>query len=171
MLHRRLYRPRSIRAWLMMIVAAMGWIAGCDVLNPALVGTVNASSVTSLSDPEGTILIAVLNNSSSLAAATVRVIKDTGYFEDPGYIDLIIPVQAADGNAANEADHAVAVQDCDVYSIQLMEIIAALPTGGTQTLGSDQPALLNGVHFTCGKVIVITITGTAPNLLVEIAVI
>jgi len=166
MLHRRLTGPKAVWAWLMMILVTLGCVVGCDVLNPALMGTASASSVASLSAPEGTILIAVLNNSSSLAAANIEIVK-----EDGGVVDLIIPVQAADGNAANEADHAVAVQDCDVASVQLMEIIAALPSGGIQQLGSDQPALLNGVHFSCGKVVVIIITGTAPNLLVEIAVI
>jgi len=166
MLHRRLVAPQAVGAWLIIILPALGLIAGCDVLNPALVGTASASSVASLSAPEGTILIAVLNSSSALAAATVQVVK-----EDGGVVDLIIPVQAADGNPANETDHAIAVQDCDVASIQLLEVIAALPGGGIQQLGSDQPPLLNGVHFSCSKVIVITITGTPPNLLVEIAVI
>ena len=166
MLHRRLAAPKAVGVWLAVIILpAMGFVAGCDVLNPALVGTVSASSVGSLSAPEGTILIAVLNSSSALAAAHIEVVK-----EDGGVVDLIIPVQAADSNPANEGDHAIVAQDCDIASIQLLEVIAALATGGVQQLASDQPPLLDGVHFSCGKVIVITITGTSPNLLVEIAV-
>jgi len=165
MLHRRFVAPKILGAWLAIILPALGLVAGCDVLNPALVGTVSASSVGSLSAPEGTILIAVLNYSSSLAAAHIEVVK-----EDGGVVDLIIPVLAADSDPANEGDHAVAVQDCDVASIQLLEVIAALTTGGVQQLASDQPPLLVGEHFSCGKVIVVTITGTSPNLLVELAV-
>ena len=95
----------------------------------------------------------------------MEVLKDDG-----GIIDLVIPVQAADSDPTNEGDHATVVQDCDVASIQLLEVSASLPTGGVQQLASDRPPLLNGVQFSCGKVVVITITGTSPNLLVEIAV-
>lgn len=165
MLYRRFMALKAAGVWLIVILPTLGLVAGCDVLNPALVGTFSASSVASLSAPEGTILIAVLNSSSALAAAHIEVIK-----EDGGVVDLIIPVQASDGNPADETDHATVVQDCDVASIELLEVIAALPTGGVQQLGSDQPPLLNSVHFSCGKVIVITIAGTPPNLLVEIAV-
>jgi len=165
MLHRRLSAPKALGGWFAILLPAMGFFAGCDVLNPALMGTVSASSVGALSAPEGTILIAVLNSSSAIAAVRVEVVK-----EDGGVVDLVIPVQPADGDPANESDHAIVVQDCDVASIQLLEVIAALPTGGVQQLASDQPPLLNDVQFSCGKVVVIMITGTPPNLLVEIAV-
>ena len=165
MLHRRLAAPKAPGLWLAIILPAIGFVAGCDVLNPALMGTVSPSSVRALSAPEGTILIAVLNSSSALAAVRVEVVK-----KDGGIIDLVIPVQAADSDPTNEADHVTVVQDCDVASIQLREVIAGLPTGGIQQLASDRPPLLNGEQFSCGKIVVITITGTPPNLLVEIAV-
>jgi hypothetical protein len=166
MLCRRLWVPRRIGLWAAFPILALGILPGCDVLNPALFGTVTSSSIPSLSAPEGTILVAVLNTTSAIAAARVRVTKNNG-----GTVDLVLPVQQADNDPANEADRALAVQDCDVASIQLIEVLAAPSTGGAvQQFGSDLPLLIGGVHINCGKVVVISILGTPPNLLVNMQV-
>lgn len=133
---------------------------GCGAINPELLGTVLPNSTVGMTAPTGTIVIAVLNRSPAIAAAQVQVTKNDG-----GVVNLTIPVQPFDSSTANPADRAFAVQDCDVHSIRLVQVLAALPTGGTvQQFASALPPLVDGVGLSCGKLVSITIVGTPPNL-------
>jgi len=146
-------------------LAGLGLGNGCDVLNPSLVGTIGNSSIAGLTAPAGTMLITVLNTTTSPAAVRLRVTKDSG-----GSLDLSVPVAAADNNAEDPSDNATVVQDCDVYSIELLSVAAALPNGEIQQLATDRPPLRKGLELSCGKLVVITLTGVAPNLFVQMAV-
>jgi hypothetical protein len=118
-----------------------------------------------LDNPEGTIAIVVLNSTSSQAAARFQITKRNG-----GTVDLTVPVLPFDGDPADEGDRAMVVQDCDVTTIELVDVLAALSTGGVQQFGQDLAPLNMGEQLTCGKVIAVTITGSEPNLLVNLQV-
>jgi len=156
-------RPRGILVGLTALLIA--GVAGCGVLNPSLVGTTILSSTESLDNPEGTIVIVVMNTTSSLAAARFEITKRNG-----GTVDLTVPVLPFDGDPANEGDRAMVVQDCDITSIQLVDVLASLSTGGIQQFGQDLAPLTMGDRLSCGKVVALTITGTEPNLLVTLQV-
>jgi len=144
---------------------ALTALSGCGVLNPALVGSTVLDSTSALDAPEGTILIAVTNRTSSTAAARFEITKRNG-----GTVDLIIPVQPFDSDPANESDRMIVTQDCDVTSIRLLDVLASLPTGGVQQFASDLSPLEMGERLNCGKVVLLTIEGVAPNLLVNLGV-
>jgi len=148
----------------LILVMAVFLPAGCGVLNPALTGTVLPNSVSTLEAPQGSILIAVFNQTTSIAAVRFEITKKNG-----GTVDLVIPVQPADGNAANEADRGLAIQDCDVQSIRLVEVLASVP-GGVQQFGTGLAPLEDGLRLSCGKVVAVFIAGTAPNLLASLDV-
>ncbi|MBP7934607.1 MAG: hypothetical protein KA354_08180 [Phycisphaerae bacterium] len=150
------------RAVVGVVLAGIGLLLapGCGIINPDLLGTVLPNSTIGIPAPEGTIVIAVLNRSPAIVAAQVQVTKIDG-----GVVDLTIPVQPFDSSTANPADRAFAVQDCDVYSIRLVQILAGLPTGGAvQQFASSLPPLVDGVELSCGKLVTITVVGTPPNL-------
>ncbi|HSW44954.1 MAG TPA: hypothetical protein VLM89_05240 [Phycisphaerae bacterium] len=149
--------PRLWGVALIHLLTAM--MAGCGVLNPSLVGTVAGSSAGTLEPPQGTILISVFNTTTSIAAARFEITKKNG-----GVLNLVIPVQPADNNPANEADHGTVIQDCDVQSIRLAEVLASVP-GGVQQFGTGLAPLEDGLQLSCGKSVVVTIVGTPPNLL------
>lgn len=158
----------SWRRWSMMgVMATTAWMAssGCGVLNPALLGTVGGSSVTGMEPPRGTILILVRNLSNAAAAARLELVKENG-----GVLSLAVPVQAFQDDPTDRTDRATIVQDCDVEQIQLLEVLAASPDGEIQQVAVDRPPLLHGVEFSCGRVVVISIVGIAPNLFIEIGV-
>lgn len=138
--------------------------AGCGVLNPSLTGTVLPNGVSTLPNQQGTILIAVFNSTTSVAAARLEVTKNNG-----GVVEVVIPVQPRDLNPANQTDQGVVVQDCDVQSIRLVEVLAAV-TGGVAQVGTGLPPLQSPTSLSCGKLVVVTITGTAPNILVSLQV-
>jgi len=145
-----------------LLLAAFGLLLapGCGVINPDLLGTVLPNSTIGMPAPGGTIVIAVLNESQAIAAAQFEITKNDG-----GVVDLTIPVQPFDNSTANPADRAFAVQDCDVQSIRLIQVLAGLPTGGTvQQFASSLPPLVDGVGLSCGRLVVVTIVGTPPNL-------
>ena len=137
---------------------------GCGVLNPSLAGTVLPNGTGTLYPQEGTILIAVFNTTTSIGAARVEVTKKTG-----GVVDLVIPVQPVNNNPVNPSDFGVAVQDCDVQSIRLVEVLASVP-GGVMTFGTGLAPLDDGTRLNCGKLVVVTIVGSAPNLLATLEV-
>lgn len=151
---------RRAAAGLLLAGAGLLLAPGCGIINPDLLGTVFTNSTIGMPAPTGTIVIAVLNRSPAIAAAQVRVTK-----KDGGVVDLTIPVQPFDNSTANPADRAFAVQDCDVYSIRLVQVLAGLPTGGAvQQFASSLPPLVDGIELSCGKLVMITIVGTPPNL-------
>lgn len=159
----RLRRPLFPVFTGVVLLTAGAW-AGCGVLNPSLVGTVTPSSIIEMEAPQGTILIAVFNATSSIAAVRFEVTKKSG-----GTVDLVIPVQPADNNPANEADRGIAIQDCDVQSIRLVQVLASVP-GGVQQFGTGLAPLEDGLQLSCGKVVVVTIVGQAPNLIATLDV-
>jgi hypothetical protein len=163
MMHRHPLVPGHVGAWWSALLLAL--VAGCGVFNPSLVGTVTPSGANGIEPPSGTILIAVLNASPATAAAEVQVVK-----KDGGVVSLVIPVQPADNDPSNEADHATMAQDCDVQSIQLTKILAFSASGGYQEAASNYLPLTDGVELDCGKVVVITITGNTPNILATVQV-
>lgn len=156
-----------VRAGVVSAVAGMALLvtAGCGVLNPALVGTIGFDSTPALDSPEGTILIVVTNSTPSTAAARFEITKRNG-----GTVDLILPVQPFTGNPADESDRIIAVQDCDITSIQLLDVLASLPAGGVQQFASDLAPLNMGERIHCGNVILLSLEGEAPNLLVNLGV-
>ena len=155
--------PGCAGAWWTALGLAL--VAGCGVLNPSLVGTVTSSAAPGIDEPTGTILIAVVNASPASAAAEVQVTK-----KDGGILSLVIPVQPADSDPANESDHTTMAQDCDVASIQLIKVLAFSSTGGYQEAASNYLPLTDGVELSCGKVVVITISGNTPNILATVQV-
>lgn len=140
-------------------------IASCTVLNPALIGTLTPTGVLGLDNPQGTILIALFNETAAGAAARVEIVKKSG-----GSLELAIPVQAANNDPTDDTDRSIVVQDCDVQSIQLVDVLIGQADGTIQQLASDRPPLTDGLELSCGKVVIITLTGTAPNFLVTLAV-
>lgn len=150
----------------MALLALLPMVASCGALNPGLLGTMGLIYKPTVNNPTGTILIAILNTSSAVVAAKVEITKDNG-----GTVTLTIPAQPFDSDPANESDQTVVVQDCDVYSIKLVEILAGSTSGGTiQRFASDLPVLYNGVQLSCGKLVVITVTGSSPNLLANMEI-
>ena len=143
----------------------MCFACGCGVLNPSLIGSATGDAISSLDNPEGTIIIVVMNSSLSTAAASFTITKSDG-----GVVDLVVPVLPADGNPADDGDVAMVVQDCDVQSIQLNTVLASLPTGDVQQFASDLAPLVKGERLSCGKVVSVMIVGVSPNLLVNLAV-
>jgi len=145
-------------------LAALGLAGtvGCGMVNPSLLGGLGVSPIQALDPAQGSLVIAVLNRSDAVAQAKVVVTKANG-----GELELNLTTQPF--SPGTELDHVVAVQDCDVESVELLEIIYAGP-GGASTIASDAAPLLSGFNLSCGDVVVITITGTSPNVLVNLAV-
>jgi len=161
------YPRNRVMSSLIMILAAAGLMTvSCGVVNPSLVGTVGGSTVNTLDSPQGTVLIMVLNQTTSEAAVAIEVTKTNG-----GTMILTVPVLPFDNDTADDSDHQTLAQDCDVRAIQLREVIASIPaTGGVQQFAADRPPLILGTDFNCGNVVVFTIVGEAPNLFVNIDV-
>jgi hypothetical protein len=137
---------------------------GCGVLNPSLTGTVLPNGVSTLPNQQGTILIAVFNTTTSIAAARLEVTKSNG-----GVVEVVVPVQPRSDNPANQTDQGVVVQDCDVQSIRLVEVLASVP-GGVMQFGTGLAPLDYPTRLSCGKLVVVTIAGSAPNLLASLDV-
>lgn len=135
---------------------------GCGVLNPSLLGGIGLSPIQSLDPAQGSLVILVLNRSDAIAQAKVIVTKTSG-----AEVELNLTTQPF--SQATELDHVAAVQDCDIESIELMETIYAGP-GGASTIASDAGPLLSGFNLNCGDVVVVTIEGTSPNVIVGLAV-
>jgi len=153
---------RVCSGWLL-AAATLVAAAGCDVFNPSLGAALGISPVRSLDGAEGPVVILVMNRTAEIVSARVVINKING-----GQVELNIPVQPfGDGTGR---DHAAAVQDCDLVDVQLL-LITATSAGGIVEVPSATSAVRMGYELSCGKVIAITIQGTAPALTAEILVI
>jgi hypothetical protein len=162
MQHRRPLASGLVAAVLVLLAAVVP--GGCGVLNPSLTGTVTSNGVGTMYPPEGTILIAVFNTTTSIAAARLEITKNNG-----GVVQVVVPVQPSSTNPANQTDQGVVVQDCDVQSIRLVEVLASIP-GGVMQFGTGLPPLDSPGRLSCGNLVVVTITGSTPNLAVSLNV-
>jgi hypothetical protein len=151
---------RAIPTVLAMVVLAAS--TGCGVLNPSLLGGVGISPIQGLDPAQGSLVILVLNRSDAVAQAKVAVTKTNG-------AEVELNLTAQPFSQGTELDHVAAVQDCDVESVELTETIYAGP-GGASTIASDTGPLVSGFNLNCGDVVVVTIEGTSPNVIVGLAV-
>ena len=157
-------RRFRVSAGLALAALGLGSVAGCGMLNPSLLVTLGGTPVRSLDSPDGSLIILVMNRTTQVAAARVLVTKQNG-----GEVELTLPVEPF--NAGTDLDHRMAVQDCDVESLQLIQVTATTATGVIE-IPSDAPPITTGdggVEL-CGKVIAITISGTAPAVFVDLRI-
>jgi hypothetical protein len=132
-------------------LAALATGTGCGgggIFNPSLFVTVGGSPLRALDQPDGSIIILVMNLTDATAAARIRVTKENG-----GVLVLTVPVAAFESGV--EPDHVAVVQDCDIASIQLLGVTSE---DGVD-IPSFSPPIRKGFELSCGKVVAITILG------------
>jgi hypothetical protein len=145
---------RACRVGALLLSASLLLTAGgCSVLNPSLATVFGVNATGALEGPGGSLIILVMNRATGTASARIALVKDNG-----GTLELTVPVDAFD--ASSESDHTEIVQDCDVASVQLLDVTVATGVGDPVLVPSDTPPLVRGVNMFCGNVVSILITGS-----------
>lgn len=132
---------------------------GCGI-NPALIGGFTGNSTNNLQPPTGSIVIVAMNRTP--APALVRLVANKQY---GGQIAINLSTFGA--GDVNNRDYMAVVQDCDIQSIEFIDIIVQSQTA---TIPFAFAPLVAGETLSCGKVVAITLEGTAPNIVPTVVV-
>ncbi len=138
---------------LLMTLAGLG--SGCDVINPALVGTLGGNTAVTMDRPEGHIVILLINTTPGRIAVTLTMTTDQGGTRTegaslgPGYFPI--------------------VKDCELQSVTIEQFQYVAPgTGEVVEVPANLGTLIRGQAIQCGNVISITASGSPPEFLVQV---
>ena len=148
------------RVWLLLFV--MGLTAGCaSGLNPSFLAGLGINPINAVGDQPGSIVVVLINRTAFSAEMRVR------FFESEGY-------QSVSRLTAAANEFFATAHDCEVSQITIegVAVTTTTDTGGTQEeeVAGVTAALASGVNYTCGRVIVGTVTGTTQNFEFDIRV-
>lgn len=161
-------RDGGLRRWAMLVVlAGLVGVSGCGggVLNPALVASLGGNTASAMDNPQGTIVILLVNRTLSTVQAYVLVTKDNGAARE-----WPLQVKAFQPGTPNSGWLGFA-QECDVASIDVVSFRFSIPGGGDAgDRTADLGTLVVGQSLNCGDVILIRAEGTAPNIIFTVEV-
>ncbi|MBN1489698.1 MAG: hypothetical protein JXA69_07255 [Phycisphaerae bacterium] len=159
-------RDRSIRTpgvLAAVVAVGLGMLTGCvGSLNPALVNSLGGNTASAIDNPEGSLLIVVMNRTDAAALTVLDIQKDGG-----GTVPLSLLTRP--NTVLNDLDHVIVHQDCDVARIDFREI-EVVTSAGSIPVPFALPPLIAGTSIFCGEVVAITIDGAAPNVFATVAV-
>jgi len=141
------------RSWLLLL--ALGLTAGCaSSLNPSFLTSLGISPINSLSAQPGSIVLVLINRTAFLAEMRVRLFEEEGY-------------QSVSRLTAGANEFFATAHDCEISQMTIEGVAVWVTTdaGGTQeeAVVGFTAALTSGLNYTCGRVIVGTVSGTAQN--------
>jgi hypothetical protein len=132
--------------------------AGCGGLNPSFLTTLGVNPINSLDNQPGSILVLFINRTAFVAETQVRMFEESGF-------QSLLQLRAA----SNE--YFVTGIDCEITSIVIESATVHVTAAGGATSDVDVAvpgtALLGGVNYVCGRILVITLSGTENNFQVD----
>jgi phosphoribosylformimino-5-aminoimidazole carboxamide ribonucleotide (ProFAR) isomerase len=133
-------------------------LAGCGGLNPSFLTTLGVNPINSLDDSPGSILVLFINRTAFVAETQVRMFEESGF-------QSVTQLRAA----SNE--YFVTGIDCEVTSMVVESATVRVTAAGGATSDVDvtvpETPLFGGVNYVCGRILVITVSGTENNFQVD----
>ncbi|UCG31725.1 MAG: hypothetical protein JSU68_08650 [Phycisphaerales bacterium] len=133
-------------------------LAGCGGLNPSFLATLGVNPINSLDNQPGSILVLFINRTAFVAQTQVRMFEESGF-------QSVTQLRAA----SNE--YFVTGTDCEVTTMVVESATVRVTAAGGATTDVDVtvPAtpLVGGVNYVCGRILVVTVSGTENNFRVD----
>jgi len=146
---------RNLRVPILLVLISFG-LPGCSGLNPALIGTLGGNSASNLPSPEGTIIIMVMNSTTSPVLTKMRAVKANG-----GSVELNLVTLPFDD--PTNLDHVAVVQDCDLERLVFDEL-QFIGIAGPERVPFARSPLNFGESLFCGNVVAILHQGNPPDI-------